>query len=219
MEVGALTSALRRHWLAAAVTFAVVATVTQLAAFLPQTRYEATAVVSVQPARSGINTDLLDFLIPELEARLTGSSFANDVAAALPADLRSSDWAVTTSVEPGSGVLEITVNSADRRVPAVAANAYAVALGDANLGTQALAIQVIDAAATTVETSPRTAILVLGLALAVILAFLVAVARLVWDDTLNAAGSTRGLSVPRRPATETRTGTRLPVREEIGVHD
>lgn len=172
----------RRHWVAAAVTFGLVAAASLLAAFLPRQRYDATTVVSVQPTGRNVSTQLLTFLIPSLEARVTGHSFASQVAGTLPAALRqpAAAWAVDTSVEPGSGVLRITVNSPDRRVPVPAANAYAQALAHGNLDSRALRVLVIDPAREAKSATSRTTILVSGISLAVILSLLVAFGPRIW---------------------------------------
>ncbi len=165
-----------RQFLLAITTFVLVAAGTLFAAFLPNERFESTAVISVEPKGTDVSTQLVNFLIPTVEARIEGQSLAGQVAAQLPAGLAQSGWDVKTAVEPGSGVMRITVASDNRDVPMAAANAYAQTLDQAIPGTQVLDAVVIDPASRTAVVSSRTTILVSGLSLAVILAFLVAVA-------------------------------------------
>ena len=209
MELSALPRAVRDHWVAAVVAFAVVAVVTLLAALVPQQRYSATAVVSVQPATEEVSTQLLSYLIPSLQARVEGESLRADVAASLPEDLADEDWGVVTDVPPGSGVVSITVESGDDQLPVVAANAYAQVLDGEDLGTDALDVVLIDPASEPESGSARAAVLLSGLALAVLVAGLVALLRSQWGRR----GSTRGA-----PARET-DAARAPARGGSGRHE
>jgi capsular polysaccharide biosynthesis protein len=175
MHGGALGFLRQRHWLLAIATFVVVVAGTAMAAFLPQDRFEATTVLSVEPSTPDTSTQLVNFLIPTVEARIDGQSLAAEVASRLPADLAQAGWDIETSVEPGSGVLRITVASANRDVPMVAANAYAQTLDEQIPGTEVLDAVVIDLASRTAVVSSRPTILVSGLSLAVILSLLVAI--------------------------------------------
>jgi capsular polysaccharide biosynthesis protein len=163
----------RRQGILALATLVVVVAGTLVAAFVPKDRYEATAVVSVEPGDPNVNTQLVNFLIPTVEARIEGQSLAAEVASRLPADLAQAGWTVRTSVEPGSGVLRITVSSDDRDVPLTTANAYAQTLDERIPGTQVLDAVVIDPASRTVVVSSRPTILISGLSLALILSVLV----------------------------------------------
>lgn len=166
----------KRQTLLALTTFVLVAAGTLFAAFLPNERFESTAVISVEPKGTDVTTQLVNFLIPTVEARIEGQSLAGQVASQLPAGLAQSGWDVKTSVEPGSGVMRITVSSDNRDVPMAAANAYAQTLDQAIPGTEVLDAVVIDPASRTTVVSSRSTVLVSGMSLAVILAFLVAVA-------------------------------------------
>ena len=163
----------QRHVLLAVATFLLVSIATLVAAFLPSQRFESTAVVSVEPSSPDVSTQLVNFLIPTVEARIHGQSLASQVAARLPSELAEAGWDVETRVEPGSGVLRITVASANRDVPMVAANGYAQTLDEQIPGTDVLDAVVIDLASRTVVVSSRPTVLVSGFSLAAILAFLV----------------------------------------------
>ena len=180
MESASLPRTLQRHQTTAWVTFVFVATMTLLGAFLPQQRYEATSVVSVQPATEQATTQLLDYLIPSLEARVSGSALAAAVDRGLPVALRDPERVVSTLVLGESGVLNITVSSENPQVPVAMANAYAEFLATQNLGTPAVRVLVIDSATKVKHTSSPTTLVLSGLALGVILAPLVTLVRGGW---------------------------------------
>lgn len=177
MEVTSLKRTLQRNWVVGWVTFVVIAILGLAAAYLPAERYEATTVVSVQPAEAdtGVSPQLLTYLIPSLEARVSGSSLKADVENTLPADLRGETWVVDTTVPTGSGVLSIKVTSQTAQLPVAAANAYAQILSKQDLGTTRLQVLVIDPAAVATNTTSRTTTLVSGFVLALILAPLAAI--------------------------------------------
>jgi len=182
----------QRHWVLAFLTLLFVAGGTLVAAFLPSDRYEATAVVSIEPVNPEVSTQLVNFLIPTVEARIDGQSLAAEVASRLPADLAGAGWDVDTQVEPGSGVLRLTVASDNRDVPMVTANAYAQRLDEQIPGTEELDAVVIDLASRTVLVSSRNVILISGMSLAVILSLLVAVAL---RPSVQTSPAVRGLAV------------------------
>lgn len=197
----------QRHLLLALLTLLLVAGGTLAAAFVPKDRYEATAVLSVEPADPTVSTQLVNFLIPTVEARIDGQSLAADVASRLPQGLAQSGWDVQTSVEAGSGVLRITVSSDDRNVPLAAANAYAERLDEQIPGTDVLNAVVIDLASRTVVVSSRPTILVSGLSLAVILSLLVAV-------SLRKPTAPRAASAPVNGASDRLAVGMTPTRHE-----
>jgi capsular polysaccharide biosynthesis protein len=188
----------KRHVVLAVATFVLVAIATMLAAFLPPERFQATAVVSVEPDDTDVSTQLVNFLIPTVEARIEGQSLASEVSSRLPAELANSGWEVETRVEPGSGVMRITVASDNRDVPMVTANAYAQILDEQIPGTDVLDAVVVDLAARTVVVSQRPTVLVSGLALATILAFLMFVG--LRRPSRTGAPEAMPAGVPDRPA-------------------
>ena len=181
MESASLPRTLQRHQTTAWVTFVFIATMTLLGAFLPQQRYEATSIVAVQPTRADVTTRLLDYLIPSLEARVSGSALGAAVDRRLPLPLRDANREVSTVVPAGSGVMSITVVSENRQAAVTTANAFARFLASRNLGTPALRVVVIDSATEARQTTSRSTLILSGLALGVILAPLVALARGSWD--------------------------------------
>ena len=177
MESASLPRALQRHQTTAWVTFVFIATMTLLGAFLPQERYEATSIVAVQPASEEVTTQLLNYLIPSLEATVRGSALAAAVDQTLPLPLRNANREASTIVPAGSGVMSITVVSDTRQASVTLANAYARFLATRNLGTPALRVLVIDSATEAKQTTSRSTLILSGLALGVILAPLVALGR------------------------------------------
>ena len=166
----------RGRWVAAWLIFLLVAGAAVAGAYLPRERFEATSVVSVQPAGEGVSTQLLSYLIPIIEARVSGTSMAAAVDQTLPVTVRDPSRVVSTSVPEGAGVMSITVTSENPATPIPTANAYAQYLATQDLGTPALQVLVIDAATEATVTTPRVVILLSGLALGIVLASLVALA-------------------------------------------
>jgi hypothetical protein len=164
----------RGRWVAAWLIFLLVAGAAVAGAYLPKERFEATSVVSVQPAGEGVSTQLLSYLIPIIEARVSGTSMAAAVDQTLPVTVRDPNRVVSTSVPEGAGVMSITVTSENPATPIPTANAYAQYLATQDLGTPALQVLVIDSATEATVTTPRLIILLSGLALGIVLASLVA---------------------------------------------
>jgi hypothetical protein len=179
------------------------------AAYLPKERFEATSVVSVQPAGEDVSTQLLSYLIPIIEARVSGTSMAAAVDQSLPVTVRDPNRVVSTSVPEGAGVMSITVISENPSAPIPTANAYAQYLATQDLGTPALQVLVIDSATEATVTTPRLTILLSGLALGIVLASLVA---------LTGAGSPRSYDYSSEFDAPARTGLPgLPARAEVGA--
>ena len=88
----------RGRWVAAWLIFLLVAGAAVAGAYLPKERFEATSVVSVQPAGEGVSTQLLSYLIPIIEARASGTSMAAAVDQTLPVTVRDPNRVVSTSV-------------------------------------------------------------------------------------------------------------------------
>lgn len=166
-----------RRWVAAWMVFLLVAGAAVAGAYLPKERYEATSVVSIQPATEQVSTQLLSYLIPIIEARVSGTSMAASVDQSLPVTVRDPNRVVSTSVPEGAGVMSITVTSEIPTAPIPTANAYAQFLATRDLGTPALQVLVIDSATEATVTTPRLTILLSGLALGVVLGSLVALSR------------------------------------------
>ena len=180
MESRSLWRSLRRHWLVEVLIVAVAVAIAAAAAFLPTPKYQATTTVVVGPAvvdnqvPSGA-TDSVTFYMPALRAQVQGDAYRAAARAAL--DLPGGvSWTSTSTIEPASGVLHITISSTDRAVVAPLANAYADRLSKGIPGQAALVVSVLDTATRPSSSfSPdRPVLLVLGAGLGVVLALLLA---------------------------------------------
>jgi hypothetical protein len=161
----------RHHWLVVSLIALVLAGATIAAALAVPERYEATSVVAVQPTSTEVSTQLLAYLIPGVEAQTVGADLESEVRQRLPDD-SAADWSVSTSVEPGAGVMNVTVTSEDSEVPVPVANEYASLLSTSDLGTDALSIDVIDLASSAQRASERAVLLVAGIGLTVLVPLL-----------------------------------------------
>ena len=123
----------RHHWFLVTLCALVLAGATIAAAFVVPDRYAATSVIAVQPTSTDVSTQLLAYLIPGVEAQTVGANLERDVRTALSDDA-SAQWAVSTSVEPGAGVLNVTVTSEDPAVPVPVTNEYASLLSTSGYG-------------------------------------------------------------------------------------
>jgi capsular polysaccharide biosynthesis protein len=163
---------------AAALTFLLVAVPAALAAFVPTDRYEASATVGVRPDSTAAGSwQLASFLLPSVQADATSRRLRADVLARVAGEVpEGAVWTVETGVEPGTGVLDVTVTSTDREVVAPVADTYARTLVAAYLTDPALDLRLIDSAEPpSGPSSPdRALILATGLALGLLLSALVA---------------------------------------------
>ncbi len=173
---------LRRHPLVALAAFLAVGLATLWAAFSPPERFEATSVVSVQPAAPNVSTQSVEYLIPGVEQRIASESFHNQVRRQLVSGMQTADWVVSTSTSPGSGVLRISINSERQDVVRPVANTYASYLTGQDLSQIPVEVIVVNPASGALSLSNRSTILVSGFGLAAILAGLTALVRLSWAE-------------------------------------
>jgi Mrp family chromosome partitioning ATPase/capsular polysaccharide biosynthesis protein len=133
------------------------------AAFLPQKRYRADALVFVQPTNldsPNFGTATLDLLVPTIIRQVETKRFADDVRNASGRDL--GDASLTATNDPGTGVLTITAESNDPAAAAAAANTAAGRL-QANALSPAVRFSVLDPAVVPVSpASPRKGSILLG---------------------------------------------------------
>lgn len=127
MELKNVVRALRRHWLVVLLLFVVVVAAGSLMAYLPPDRYQARAIILVQPnpEKAQINPQIIGIVVPSLLAQTDSASFRERSLAALPADLRSASVQVSAADTSGSGVLELRASSTRRDVVAPWATAMA----------------------------------------------------------------------------------------------
>lgn len=165
---------MRRFWAVALVAVgACLAAAATLALFSPK-HYEATATVAVKP-RSASGVELVEFMIPALEARVESRGLHQALAATVG---RGSDFGVDAVVNPGSGVVRIVVRGTDQEAVAPIANDVAVRLQQPSPDAGVLVVTPLDAAARpAVPVAPATAPLLLsGLVLGLITAVFAALA-------------------------------------------
>lgn len=178
MELREFWRVLSRQWLAALIGFLVCAVVVGYAAFSPADQFRASSTVSVEPANlaSGTsgNVDVVNFLMPALQAQVETTGFDQKVRGTLPADIRGARYTVSSTVTSGTGLLVITAESSNRNAVARVANAYASTLTSSP--SSGLKIRVLAPAQTPnhPQGPHRLVILVSGLVLAVIVAVLAA---------------------------------------------
>ncbi len=125
MTVGDLTATLRRRWPLALTVFCVVAGIGVTVAALSPERYRSNVTVSVVPADKAAfdfgGTQIVQYLVPPVLARVKSPPFARGVRERLPPDLAGSPVEVTVDNEPGTGIIELGVISATRRAAFAAA--------------------------------------------------------------------------------------------------
>jgi hypothetical protein len=177
MASTALGRALRAHPVTALIVFVAVALVALWAALIPQPHYEATSVVSIQPASANVSTQSVEYLIPSIEQRLASVAYRDRVHADLPSSYSDATWLVSTANTPGSGVLRIVISSARRDVVVGVSNAYADRLSKERLSTVPIEVMPINPATSASAQSSRKTVLVSGFGLALILAALAALMR------------------------------------------
>lgn len=180
METQSLWWSLSRHKLVALLTFLLVAAIAVAAAYTPKNRYSSSTTLSAMPVTStssgSFNPAFYSYLIPSLQAQATSKQLKATVRQKLAAQVGNASWTVTTSLEPGTGVLHLSATSRDQDIVAPVANATADALRADQPATGPLAVAVIDPA--TRPSSPsspaRMVILLSGLGIGVILALFAA---------------------------------------------
>ena len=180
MELSHLFWALRRHAVLVAVVFAVIAAGTAWAAVTPANRYSATSTISVEPTEvggTGASVQQITFLMPALQEDLTSDRLRNTVDEGLSSDLATASYHLSSSVESGTGVLRVVVESGSRRVVAPVANGYAAALASEVSTKRGLRGRVVDEARTPSSPSgpARASTWLSGLVLAALVAIGVAV--------------------------------------------
>ena len=176
MEWSTAAHGFRRHWLIVSLCALLLAAATVAAALLVDERYEATSVMAVEPTSTEVSTQLLSYLIPGVEAQTVGGEVESAVRADLDDGVSEAAWAVTTDVEPGAGVLKVTVSAEEEEVPVPVTNEYATYLTTSDVGTDALDITVIDPAVEAEPSTERQIVIVAGLGLTLLIPLLLSFA-------------------------------------------
>lgn len=156
--------------------FVVVVVTGSLMAYLPPDRYQAKAMILVQPnpEKAQINPQIIGIVVPSLLAQTDSTSFRDRALAPLPADLRSASVKVSAADTSGSGVLEIRASSTRRDVVAPWATAMAKQLVLEPIGQGFVTLAVLDEARppTTPYAPARRPVVVSSVFLAMIIATL-----------------------------------------------
>jgi hypothetical protein len=173
---GTAARGFRRHWAIVSLCALLLGGATVAAALLVDERYEATSVMAVEPTSTEVSTQLLSYLIPGVEAQTVGGEVESAVRADLDDGVSQAAWSVTTDVEPGAGVLKVTVSSEEQGVPVPVTNEYATYLTTSEIGTEALDITVIDPAVEAEPSTERQIVIVAGLGLTVLVPLLLSFA-------------------------------------------
>lgn len=183
MDVNRLWRALAHHWQVALVVLALVLAAAGYFAYTPPNDYAATSTLSVVPRATGGSdyfgdVQAVTFLMPSLQAQLQTQELADHATQRLPPALRTVVVTPSSTVQPGTGILVVTVESTDRAAVVAATNAYAQSLITDQPGEGPIRITVLDPARAPAQLvgPPRTTTMlsggVLGLMLAVIAALL-----------------------------------------------
>lgn len=166
MELTHLVKIVTRRWALALAAFLVVLALGAAAAFLPAERYTGTSTLLVQPLQGTADfgqVQLVEFLIPSLTRQVESEPFRETVDRSLPPSAQSVDYTVTAGREPGTGILEISIESTQRAAVATIANRYAETLVENHAATETLAISVIAPAVDPSSPSaPAKTIILLG---------------------------------------------------------
>lgn len=125
VTVGDLTAMLRRHWLVALAVFCVVLGIGIGATALSPERYRSKVTLSVVPANKEAfdfgGTQIVQYLVPPVLARVRSPLFASGIRQRLPPDLAHAPVTVTVDNEPGTGIIELGLISSTRRAAFLAA--------------------------------------------------------------------------------------------------
>jgi len=121
VTIGDLWAALRRFWALSFVIFAVVVGAGVASIVVPEEQYESRVVLSVVPPNERSfdfgGAQVVQYLIPPVLTRIRSAPFERDVRTRLPLALRSAALRVAAINEPGTGIIEVDVESP---VPAAA---------------------------------------------------------------------------------------------------
>ena len=184
MDLKEFSLALRRHWFAAFVAYALCLGAGAALALLPEKSYSAASVVAVRPAATAATpqnvVQTASFLIPIYVEQLGSSRLADTVAATLPPALADAEVGIQPTSDFGTGILRVRVTSPDPEAAAACSTGLATALtAEANAAEGSiLTLSVIEEAGVPgAPESQARVILVAFLVLGVVSAALTAAAR------------------------------------------
>jgi capsular exopolysaccharide synthesis family protein len=142
-----IRTAMRRHWVVAVAGLAFWLAVGGALAFVPAPEYRsaATVIVTLSPDGATDAVQFAGFEIPSLVATIESRTFIAEVRRTLPPAPARASVGVTAEAVPGTGILHIEVQSADRSATAPWATALARAATRSPDGN-VLKLRVLDAA-------------------------------------------------------------------------
>jgi polysaccharide biosynthesis transport protein len=144
VELREILGVLRRFWPVALGALVACLAVAAAVAGLSPKRYEATATLSVRPRPAG-NVELVEFLLPSLEARAESRSL-RQVLRSPAGGGGGGDPELDAVTTPGTGVMRIVVRGTDQETLAPLANSVARHLQRALQQSTVLSITVLDPA-------------------------------------------------------------------------
>jgi len=144
VEPREILGAVRRFWAVALIVLSACLAAAEAVVALSPKHYEATATVAVKP-RSPSGVELVEFMIPALEARVESRSLHQALAAAV-ARGGGGDFGVNAVINPGSGVMRIVVRGTDQEAVAPIANNVALRLRQPSQDAGVLVVLPLDAA-------------------------------------------------------------------------
>jgi Mrp family chromosome partitioning ATPase len=130
VELRDLRIALRRHWLVAVSAFLVCVLVGAYVAYSADKTYEASATLTVEPdpttSQGGQGgTQIANFLIPTVVRELRSSPYRDAARAQLDEDTADDRVKISSSVETGTGIIDVTVEAKQADTAVAWANALA----------------------------------------------------------------------------------------------
>lgn len=148
MELKDLRLALRRHWLLASVAFVASLVIGAAGVILPARTYHATAVVvaTPNPEAPGNPVQNANFQIPAVLATIQGSEFRRAVREKLPEEVVGRAVRVTTSSDPGSGLIRIAVEGGHARTVAEWASGLAAHAIETQPSAEYVSLSLLEAA-------------------------------------------------------------------------
>lgn len=115
MTLADVATALRRFWALAIGVLVLVAGLGVLGALLPEPQYQSTATLNVVPADEEAFSfgavQAVEFLVPPVVTRIASPSFEQGVRQRLPGRLSDEPVSISATNDPGTGIVEIAVES------------------------------------------------------------------------------------------------------------
>lgn len=143
-----MVRALRRHWIASLFIFAFIVVAGSFVAYMPPDKYEASAIVLVQPnpEKANITPQIIGLMVPSMLAQLDSRSFRERALASVSSDIRSARVRISAVDSFGSGALNIRASSTQREAVAPWATAMAKQIIAEPVGQGVVVLSLLDEA-------------------------------------------------------------------------